>query len=139
MTSYKLLLLLTRAQLGSRQLCERLSWLMLVLGLQGQLHLAYSSHYRICRIRTACHMACMAIVGQLHSCLSGCVYVQYAEHVEQLQQQLLAWADSSSGVKAVLVDSDNDRSFCSGAKMCCRSTHSYAAQFSPWNGARLTL
>ncbi|WIA16505.1 hypothetical protein OEZ85_013183 [Tetradesmus obliquus] len=37
-----------------------------------------------------------------------------AEHVEQLQQQLLAWADAASGVKAVLLDSDNERSFCSG-------------------------
>ncbi|KAF6257812.1 ClpP/crotonase-like domain-containing protein [Scenedesmus sp. NREL 46B-D3] len=47
-----------------------------------------------------------------------------AKHVEQLQQQLLAWAHASRGVKAVLLDSDNDRSFCSDCLLfyrcfCC--------------------
>jgi enoyl-CoA hydratase/carnithine racemase len=44
--------------------------------------------------------------------------------VEQLQQQLLAWADAGSGVTAVLLDSDNDRSFCSGAVFAaCTAQH----------------
>lgn len=37
-----------------------------------------------------------------------------AEHVEALRQQLLAWAQPGSCVQCVLLESNSERSFCSG-------------------------
>lgn len=54
-------------------------------------------------------------LGRITLCRERQLNALGAEHVEALRSQLLQWAKPGSGVQCVLLDSNNDRSFCSGA------------------------
>lgn len=57
-------------------------------------------------------------LGRITLCRDKQLNALGASHVEALRAQLLSWAAAAeagaSGVHAVLLDSNNDRSFCSG-------------------------
>jgi enoyl-CoA hydratase/carnithine racemase len=53
-------------------------------------------------------------LGSITLCRERQLNALGAEHVEAIRQQLLAWSEPGSGVQCVLLDSNNDRSFCSG-------------------------
>jgi hypothetical protein len=53
-------------------------------------------------------------LGRIILCRERQLNALGAAHVEVLRQQLLHWADPESVVSCVLLDSNNDRSFCSG-------------------------
>lgn len=53
-------------------------------------------------------------LGHITLCRDRQLNALGAVDVEALRAQLLSWAAPGSGVKCVLLDSNNDRSFCSG-------------------------
>jgi enoyl-CoA hydratase/carnithine racemase len=57
-------------------------------------------------------------LGRITLCRERQLNALGAAHVEILRQQLLDWAQPGSGVSCVLLDSNNDRSFCSGGPRC---------------------
>lgn len=54
-------------------------------------------------------------LGRITLCRERQLNALGAEHVEVVRAQLLQWGQAGCGIKCVLMDSNNERSFCSGA------------------------
>jgi enoyl-CoA hydratase/carnithine racemase len=56
-------------------------------------------------------------LGRITLCRERRLNALGAHHVEALRAQLLQWSNPEAGMTCVLLDSNNDRSFCSGASL----------------------
>jgi hypothetical protein len=64
-------------------------------------------------------------LGRITLCRERQLNALGAHHVEALRTQLLQWSDPGAGIACVLLDSNNDRSFCSGTSVSAWQ-HPYA-------------